>query len=62
MAYVIDTNVLLSGNVEDILKKYEVIIPSVVLREIENLERKKGDRALQFEVRRAKRAINKYWK
>ena len=60
MAYVIDTNVLLSGNVEDILKKYEVIIPSVVLREIENLERKKGDRALQFEVRRAKRAINKY--
>ena len=36
MAYVIDTNVLLSGNVEDILKKYEVIIPSVVLREIEN--------------------------
>lgn len=62
MAYVIDTNVLLSGNVENVLNNYEVIIPSIVLREIEILERKKGDRALQFEIRRAKRTIIEYSK
>lgn len=54
--YIADTNILL--NQPDILENYDVIITSHVLREIEQLERKKSDRTLQFEIRRLKRALD----
>lgn len=56
MTYVCDTNFLLSN--PHALANYDVVIPSIVLREIENLERRKSDRILQFQVRQAKRIIN----
>lgn len=55
--YVLDTNALLSN--PEVLDREDIIITSMVLREIEHLELKKMDRTLQFQVRRAKRAINK---
>ena len=55
--YVLDTNALLSN--PEVLDREDFIITSMVLREIEHLELKKMDRTLQFQVRRAKRAINK---
>lgn len=54
-AYVVDTNILLSN--PSILEQGDIIIHSVVLQEIESLERKKDYRQLQFQVRQAKRAI-----
>lgn len=54
--YVADTNFILSS--PEMLTNYDVVIPSVVLREIENLERRKGDTKLQYQVRMAKRIIN----
>lgn len=56
MTYVCDTNFLLSN--PHALDNYDVVIPSIVLREIENLERRKSDRILQFQIRQAKRIIN----
>ena len=55
--YVVDTNVIL-GN-PDILESYDVVIPSIVLREIESLELKKGNKQLQFEIRNIKRILFK---
>lgn len=55
--YVLDTNALLSN--PEVLGREDIIITSMVLREIEHLELKKMDKTLQFQVRRAKRAINK---
>jgi PhoH-like ATPase len=57
MKYITDTNVLLKK--PEILKEYECVIPSSVLREIEHLERtRKSDRTLQFEIRRLKRILD----
>ncbi|AKQ08548.1 PhoH-like phosphate starvation-inducible [Bacillus phage PBC2] len=57
MKYIIDTNVLLRN--PEIVKEYDAVIPSHVLREIEDLERKrKSDRTLQFEIRRLKRFLD----
>lgn len=58
--YVVDTNVILN-NVE-VIKRPNIIITSMVLREIENLELKKADRGLQFQIREAKREIKKQLK
>lgn len=57
--YLIDTNVLLNN--PEVLDEYEVIIPSHVNREIEHLElTRKQDRTLQWQIRRIKRALDKY--
>lgn len=37
--YVLDTNVILSDNIYEIVEKYNVAIPSMVIRELENFER-----------------------
>ncbi len=53
MKYIVDTNVLLQH--PEVLKDYEVIIPSHVNREIEHLElARKSDRTLQWQIRRFK--------
>lgn len=55
--YIADTNVLLKK--PEIIKLYDCVIPSHVLREIEHLERtRKSDRTLQFEIRRLKRILD----
>lgn len=54
--YVVDTNVLL--NSIDVLREGNIVIPSIVMKEIEILERKKGDTRLQYQIRAAKRVIN----
>lgn len=54
--FVVDTNTILN-NVE-VVEQDNIIITSMVLREIEHLELKKMDKTLQFQLRRAKRAIN----
>jgi predicted ribonuclease YlaK len=62
MKYIADTNMLLRK--PEIVKEYDVVIPSHVLREIEDLEKKRrSDRTLQFEIRRAKRYLraNKHY-
>lgn len=62
MRYLVDTNMLLRN--PEIVTEYEVIIPSHVLREIEDLEKKRrSDRTLQYEIRRAKRFLraNKHY-
>lgn len=53
--YVIDTNSLIQNPY--IIKKERVILTSLVLREIEELERRRGDKTLQYNIRVAKRAI-----
>ena len=55
--YVVDTNSLLSN--PEIVQREDIIITSMVLRELEHLELKKMDKTLQFQIRRAKREINK---
>lgn len=57
MKYIVDTNVILGS--PEILEQYDVIIPSIVLREIENLELKRGNSQLQYELRNAKRILYK---
>lgn len=58
MRYITDTNALLKQ--PSVLKEYECVIPSSVLREIEHLERtRRSDRQLQYEIRRLKRALDK---
>lgn len=56
MKYTVDTNILLA-NPEILKKGYDIVVPSIVLREIENLERKKDQGRLQLQVRVAKRAL-----
>jgi PhoH-like ATPase len=57
MKHIVDTNVLLKK--PEIVKEYDCVIPSHVLREIEHLERtRKSDRTLQFEIRRLKRILD----
>src|SRR5690606_6911455 len=56
MKYILDTNVLFQQ--PEIIKEYECVISSHVLREMEHLERtRKSDRTLQFEIRKAKRYL-----
>ena len=57
MKYIVDTNVILGS--PEILEHYDVLIPSIVLKEIETLELKRGNTQLQFEVRNAKRILFK---
>jgi PhoH-like ATPase len=57
MKHIVDTNVLLKK--PEVIKEYDCVIPSHVLREIEHLERtRKSDRTLQFEIRRLKRILD----
>ena len=55
--YVLDTNSLLNN--PEVIEREDIIITSTVLRELEHLELKKMDRQLQYQIRRAKRAIKK---
>lgn len=57
MKYIVDTNVVLNN--PEVLELYDVVIPSTVLREIENLELKKNNPQLQYELRNAKRILYK---
>jgi len=58
MKYIIDTNALLKK--PEIILEHEVVVTSHVLREIEDLEKKRrSDRTLMFEIRRAKRFMRK---
>lgn len=62
MRYLADTNMLLKK--PEIVKEYDVVITSHVLREIEDLEKKRrSDRTLQYEIRKAKRYLraNKHY-
>lgn len=53
MKYIVDTNVLLQQ--PELLEKYDLVITSHVLREIEDLElKRRSDRQLQWEIRRVK--------
>lgn len=54
--YVVDTNVLLEK--PEVAYKDTVLILPIVLRELEQLERKKFDKRLQYQIREVKRAIN----
>lgn len=56
--YLVDTNSLLKN--PKILEEYKIVITSHVLREIEQLERRKNDRILQYEIRNLKRALDTY--
>ena len=53
--YVIDTNGLINN--PHIIKGKNIIITSLVLRELEGLEKRKGDNDLQYSIRVAKRII-----
>lgn len=53
--YVIDTNALLDNPIVKGKEKY--IVYPTVLRELETLEKRKGDSTLQFSIRKAKRFI-----
>ena len=58
MKYIVDTNFLLQN--PQVIEQYDVIIPSHVLREIENLEKtRRSDNVLQYEIREAKRWLKK---
>ena len=57
MKFGVDTNVLLQS--PEVIEEVPSIITSIVLREIESLERRRGDRVLQYQVREAKRAIER---
>lgn len=59
MKYIVDTNILLHQ--PEVLSQYDSIITSHVLREIEELElKRRSDRQLQWEIRRAKRYMDKH--
>lgn len=55
--FVIDTNTLLRN--PEVLYEGNVVLTSMVLRELEHLELKKENRQLQYEIRKAKRVITK---
>lgn len=58
--YVLDTNVILSKNIYDIVEKYNIAIPSMVIRELENFEtnpNKYGQ--LAYEAREKRRRLKK---
>lgn len=56
MKYILDTNALLQN--PELVNKYDIVITSHVLREIEELELKKhSDKQLMYEIRRAKRYL-----
>ncbi|MFS0905786.1 PhoH family protein [Priestia aryabhattai] len=56
MKHIVDTNVLLHK--PQIIEEHDVVITSHVLREIEELEKKRrSDRTLMFEIRRLKRHL-----
>lgn len=58
--YVLDTNVILSDNIYEIVEKYNVAIPSMVIRELENFEsnpNKYGQ--LAWEAREKRRRLKK---
>lgn len=57
MKYIADTNTLI--DFPEVLNEYNIIIPSHVNREIENLElTRKSDRTLQWKIRRLKRKLD----
>lgn len=56
MKYIIDTNSLINN--PHIVEDKDVIVTSIVLRELEKLELKKMDRALQYSIRLAKRMVD----
>ena len=59
MKYIVDTNILLQQ--PEVLSQYDSIITSHVLREIEELElKRRSDRQLQWEIRRAKRYMDEH--
>lgn len=55
MKYIIDTNGLINN--PHIMEDKDVIVTSIVLRELEKLELKKMDRVLQYSIRVAKRVV-----
>lgn len=58
--YVIDTNAVIDN--PNLLDKYDVVIPSIVLKEIEDLELKKSNQVLQYGIRNVKRILLNYVK
>ncbi|UGO50822.1 PhoH-like phosphate starvation-inducible [Bacillus phage vB_BanS_Sophrita] len=57
MKFIVDTNCLLKN--PEVVFDFECVIPSHVLREVEQLElKRKSDRTLQFEIRRLKRFLD----
>ena len=58
--YVIDTNAVIDN--PNLLDKYDVVIPSIVLKEIEELELKKSNQVLQYGIRNVKRILLNYVK
>lgn len=57
MKFIVDTNCLLKN--PQVVFDFECVIPSHVLREVEQLElKRKSDRTLQFEIRRLKRFLD----
>ena len=57
MKFIVDTNALLKN--PEVVFDFECVIPSHVLREVEQLElKRKSDRTLQFEIRRLKRFLD----
>uniref|UniRef100_A0AB39C728 PhoH2-like protein n=1 Tax=Bacillus phage KoopaTroopa TaxID=3234046 RepID=A0AB39C728_9CAUD len=57
MKFVVDTNALLRK--PEVVFDFDCVIPSHVLREIEQLElKRKSDRTLQFEIRRLKKFLD----
>lgn len=56
--YVIDTNAVIDN--PNLLDKYNVVIPSIVLKEIEDLELKKSNQVLQYGIRNVKRILLNY--
>lgn len=56
--YVIDTNAVIDN--PNLLDKYDVVIPSIVLKEIEDLELKKSNQVLQYGIRNVKRILLNY--
>ena len=58
--YVIDTNAVIDN--PNLLDKYDVVIPSIILKEIEDLELKKSNQVLQYGIRNVKRILLNYVK
>lgn len=57
MKFIVDTNALLKK--PEVVFEFDCVIPSHVLREVEQLElKRKSDRTLQFEIRRLKRFLD----
>ena len=58
--YVIDTNAVIDN--PNLLDKYDVVIPSIVLKELEDLELKKSNQVLQYGICNVKRILLNYVK